>query len=380
MKSPGYFPGYSLPDFSPSRHSTKYRPPGFPGHVSIVSSPFLANSKPPLVPHLLEVPDKPSSSKRNSKPKRKVIINIINSDEAQNNNTLEDILNLSRNKEQNTENKGINGVIQPLSELNGMEVMKFSNRYKRSSDKDNGTDSNPDSRDDAVERSSSDPPLDQTLSFSKRKSHSKRKVVINIINGGEGTLNRDTEDDNIDKRTEEQEVDNTEDSSVQSADEVSDSLFLPKFSDGKRRKVVINIINGADDTKSNATGETIDKEQGEDEVKSDKQQTANITNIEESSTQVLDKVNGSQRSSLADYDALYFSPPDGEFPSVLDLGSFNYEYDQEYEEDQLPVVSPVDPSQLLIGFGGSQSTTRIPFVRKPVRNQNLQNMGNYQVE
>ena len=380
MKSPGYFPGYSLPDFSPSRHSTKYRPPGFPGHVSIVSSPFLANSKPPLVPHLLEVPDKPSSSKRNSKPKRKVIINIINSDEAQNNNTLEDILNLSRNKEQNTENKGINGVIQPLSELNGMEVMKFSNRYKRSSDKDNGTDSNPDSRDDAVERSSSDPPLDQTLSFSKRKSHSKRKVVINIINGGEGTLNRDTEDDNIDKRTEEQEVDDTEDSSVQSADEVSDSLFLPKFSDGKRRKVVINIINGADDTKSNATGETIDKEQGEDEVKSDKQQTANITNIEESSTQVLDKVNGSQRSSLADYDALYFSPPDGEFPSVLDLGSFNYEYEQEYEEDQLPVVSPVDPSQLLIGFGGSQSTTRIPFVRKPVRNQNLQNMGNYQVE
>ena len=380
MKSPGYFPGYSLPDFSPSRHSTKYRPPGFPGHVSIVSSPFLANSKPPLVPHLLEVPDKPSSSKRNSKPKRKVIINIINSDEAQNNNTLEDILNLSRNKEQNTENKGINGVIQPLSELNGMEVMKFSNRYKRSSDKDNGTDSNPDSMDDTVERSSSDPPLDQILSFSKRKSHSKRKVVINIINGGEGTLNRDTEDDNIDKRTEEQEVDDTEDSSFQSADEVSDSLFLPKFSDGKRRKVVINIINGADDTKSNATGETIDKEQGEDEVKSDKQQTANITNIEESSTQVLDTVNGSQRSSLADYDALYFSPPDGEFPSVLDLGSFNYEYEQEYEEDQLPVVSPVDPSQLLIGFGGSQSTTRIPFVRKPVRNQNLQNMGNYQVE
>ena len=204
--------------------------------------------------------------------------------------------------------------------------------------------------------------------------------MINIINGGEGTLNRDTEDDNIDKRTEEQKVDNTEDNSFQSADEISDSLFLPKLSDGKRRKVVINIINGEGDTKSNATEETIGKERGEDEVKSDKQQTANITNIEESSTKVLDKVNGSQRSSLADYDALYFSPPDGEFPSVLDLGSFNYEYEQEYEEDQLPVVSPVDPSQLLIGFGGSQSTTRIPFVRKPVRNQNLQNMGNYQVE
>ena len=111
MKSPGYFPGYSLPDFSPSRHSTKYRPPGFPGHVSIVSSPFLANSKPPLVPHLLEVPDKPSSSKRNSKPKRKVIINIINSDQTQNNNTLENILKLSQDKDYDKVNQGIKGVI-----------------------------------------------------------------------------------------------------------------------------------------------------------------------------------------------------------------------------------------------------------------------------
>ena len=76
-KSVGYFPGYSLPDFSPSKTSGRFQSSGFPGHVSLVTSPFLANSKVPTVPHLLESETNVKNQKDNSTKKR-VVINIIN--------------------------------------------------------------------------------------------------------------------------------------------------------------------------------------------------------------------------------------------------------------------------------------------------------------
>ena len=180
----------------------------------------------------------------------------------------------------------------------------------------------------------------------------QKQHVIRLVLSGEDEITTLVNDTKI--------MDDHEDTSLQSVDETPE---VPKV---KKRKVVINIINGETKTKSDVTEEKLINKQ--DEEKKD--------NIEE----ILGKVNGSGRSSLDDYDALYFSPPDGEFP-VLQLNNFDYDYDyDQYEEDRVPEVSPVDPSQLLIGFGGSQSTTRIPFVRKPVRDQNLQNMGDHQVE
>ena len=72
----GYFPGFGLPDFSSSSHN-QYRPPGYAGHVSIVSSPFLANSKSPEAPHLLQDKVIQFPTRKKSQ-KKQVVINIIN--------------------------------------------------------------------------------------------------------------------------------------------------------------------------------------------------------------------------------------------------------------------------------------------------------------
>lgn len=307
-----------------------------------------------MVPHLLEDPTLPVN--KESKPKRKVIINIINSDQAENNATLENILKLSQDEDYDKVKKGMDGVIQPLVELSGM---KLSNRYKRSSD----------SSDKESKLSNSDPLLD--LKLAEDKSQSKRKVVINIINGGESNDAVENVGQELSGKEEittlvndTKIMDDHEDTSLQSVDET------PEGPQVKKRKVVINIINGETKSESDVTEEKL----------INKQEEKKIDNIEEISSVILEKVNGSGRSSLDEYDSLYFSPPDGEFP-VLQLNNFDYDYEyDQYEEDRVPEVSPVDPSQLLIGFGGSQSTTRIPFVRKPVRDQNLQNMGDHQVQ
>lgn len=321
-----------------------------------MSSPFLANSKDPLVPHLLEDP-RQSENKKIKKPKRKVIINIINSDEAQNNHTLENIFALSQEQDLSKVNQGMTGVIQPL---NGLNSRKISNRYKRSSDNKDNTKS-PDSEYEDNEAKTTNP----MISDENRRSQKNRKVVINIINGGDETKMNETLD-NVVELSEELQLkevhgsNNKElhvDTSRAEIEKVSDSSELqsseePELFADKKRKVVINIINGGE----NNSKKPVEK-------------------VEDISPAAIDKVNGSQRSSL-DYDSFYFSPPAGE--PGFDLNNFNYEEYQEYQEEDQPLqaqVSPVDPSQLLIGFGGSQSTTRIPFLRKPVRGQNLQNMG-----
>ena len=333
--------------------------------MSIVSSPFLANSKDPLVPHLLKDP-RQSEHKKVKKPKRKVIINIINSDEAQNNHTLENILKLSQEQDSSKVNQGMTGVIQPL---NGMNSRTLSNRYRRSSDnKDNRK--SPDSDYEETSTNEANLLVNPTISDENRRSQKNRKVVINIINGGDETKMNETLENVIELSKELQlkeelkEVNGSDNDKElledTNAEKVSNTSVLespeePELSADKKRKVVINIINGGE-----------------------KSSEKPLEKVEDISPAVIDKVNGSQRSSL-DYDSFYFSPPEGQ--SGFDLNNFNYEDYQEYqeypEEDQ-PLqaqVSPVDPSQLLIGFGGSQSTTRIPFLRKPVRGQNLQNMG-----
>lgn len=119
MRAPGYFPGYNLPDFSPTTKSKN----GIPGHISIVSSPFLANSKSPSVPHILES----KSSSNNSAKKKQVVINIING--SQNNiSSFEDI------EQKIVRNNGLQNIMTGIKDpLNNLQ------RGKRSIDMKNGS-------------------------------------------------------------------------------------------------------------------------------------------------------------------------------------------------------------------------------------------------
>ena len=102
----GYFPGFGLPDFSSPSHN-QYHPPGYAGHVSIVSSPFLASSKSPQAPHLLE--DKIiEPPKRKKSQKKQVVINIINGPGSNRTFNFEHIIN---NNKGNNRKMGSNPIL-----------------------------------------------------------------------------------------------------------------------------------------------------------------------------------------------------------------------------------------------------------------------------
>ena len=119
VRAGGYFPGFHLPNFS---NPTQRHKSGKPGHISIVTSPFLANSKTPLVPHLLKK-DSQFTPKN-----KKVVINIINNGGDTNNVSRIDLSRII--KEDDASNDGMRNIIQrlktPLNELNS--------RTKRSSE------------------------------------------------------------------------------------------------------------------------------------------------------------------------------------------------------------------------------------------------------
>ena len=233
----GYFPGFGLPDFSSSSRN-QYRPPGYAGHVSIVSSPFLANSKSPQAPHLLEgkIIEPP---KRKKSQKKQVVINIINGPGSNKSFNFDHIIN---NNKENNRKMGLEGILQPMNEL-------FN-------------------------------PPNRLGSFKRRKRRS------------------------------------------------SDS-------------------SGAkNESKTIATN--------------------NNTAIED---ELTIKVNATGRNNLDDdddYNYIYYSPPET-FQNILNVNSFDYEDAEDYDNysDQPYNLEAVDPSQLLIGFGGSRSTTRIPFLKAP---------------
>ena len=217
-KSVGYFPGYSLPDFSPSKTSGKFQASSFPGHVSLVTSPFLVNSKDPIVPHLLE------------------------------------------------------------SETN---VKK------------------------------------------KKETATKKRVVINIINGGNtnasffDALNDSYENKNIGLRNIQNPINSMND-------------LLSR----RRRSLIIN----------------------------------------ETSSKSPD-IQGTQRSGIPGDNFLNYSPP-GNNQNLFNLNNFDYDYLTDTSDSGLrqEVLNPdpVDPSNLLIGFGGVRSTTRIPFINKPKNANTMQ--------
>ena len=213
-KSVGYFPGYSLPDFSPSKTSGRFQASGFPGHVSLVTSPFLANSKVPTVPHLLES-ETFAKNKKDTSAKKRVVINIINGGNA--NTSFFDTLNPS----EENKNIGLKGIQSPIN---------------------------------------SNDPL----------SRSRRSLIVN---------------------------------------------------------------------------ETSSKSQGIEGIKN---------------KSVL------QRSGIPE-DDFFYSPP-GNNQHIFNLNNFDYDYYTDNSDSGIKQEvlnpDPVDPSNLLIGFGGARSTTRIPFINK----------------
>ena len=114
-KSVGYFPGYSLPDFSPSKTSGRFQASGYPGHVSVVTSPFLANSKVPSVPHLLES-DTNAQINKDGAARKRVVINIINGGNT--NTSFFDALNRSKSKV--AKNTGLVGIQSPINSMNDL--------------------------------------------------------------------------------------------------------------------------------------------------------------------------------------------------------------------------------------------------------------------
>ena len=216
--------------------------------MSIVSSPFLASSKSPEAPHLLE--DKMIiPPKRKKSQKKQVVINIINGPGSNRTFNFDQIIN---NSKESNRKMGIEGILEPMNELlNGRNRLgSFVNRMRRSIDFNN----------------------------------------------------TETKDTKI-------KVSNNEDA---------------------------------------------------------------VTEKEEETR----KVNGTGRNNLNedDYNYIYFSPPES-FQNILNVNTVDYEDAEDYDiySDQLSNPEAVDPSQLLIGFGGSRSTTRAPFfnVQQIKTNQHL---------
>ena len=124
-KSVGYFPGYSVPDFSPSKSFGQLHSAGIPGHVSIVTSPFLANSKAPTIPHLLKTDINIKDKKDNDAAKKSIVINIING--ANTNATLFDVFSQSN---QNT-HSGLEGILSPMNSMRS-GINTLNNQLSRS--------------------------------------------------------------------------------------------------------------------------------------------------------------------------------------------------------------------------------------------------------
>ena len=222
-KSSSYIPGFGIPSFTTSPVKSSK-----PGHVSIITSPFLANSATPNVPHLLQ--SQSNQASKYSKSKKKIIINIING--PVNLNDTQQITKFIDVNQSMIQKKGIQGILQPVNGLQSRESI----RNKRS-------------------------PNENTTNLSPESARS-------------------------------------------SFDEY-------------------------------------------------------------------------------DYDYLLFSPP-SESEGILNLNSFGFNDNQNTQEISsdddkvnpvLTVPDPVVPSQLLIGFGGRRSTTRIPFVNKPNSFDHLGDMG-----
>ena len=120
-----YFPGFGLPDFSPKN---QFKSAGAPGHISIVSSPFLANSKNPVAPHLIKA-DEYDTPKKQGNAKKHVVINIING--VTSNQSL-NFLNPNRNGEY----LGLQGIIAPMNDFkSAINSLKPLQRKKRSDSK-----------------------------------------------------------------------------------------------------------------------------------------------------------------------------------------------------------------------------------------------------
>ena len=124
-KSVGYFPGYSVPDFSPSKSFGQLQSAGIPGHVSIVTSPFLANSKAPTIPHLLKTDINIKDKKDNASAKKSIVINIING--ANTNATLFDVFSQSN---QDT-HSGLEGILSPMNSMRS-GINTLNNQLSRS--------------------------------------------------------------------------------------------------------------------------------------------------------------------------------------------------------------------------------------------------------
>ena len=107
----------------------------------------------------------------------------------------------------------------------------------------------------------------------------------------------------------------------------------------------------------------------------------NMTSIQNQTILETDGIQNAsvlQRSGIPD-DDFFYSPP-GNNQNLFNLNNFDYDYYTDNSDskikEQVLNPEPVDPSNLLIGFGGVRSTTRIPFINKVKNVQTMQQYDN----
>ena len=331
-----------------------------------MSSPFLAETKEPLVPHILEPAKRDNGSqKKNKKPKRKVVINIINNADVNDTFSIPDIFDQDFTeslKGTRSVNSGLDGIMVPLEELG--HVKEFSNfyygvpqrqkRFKRS-EEDNKTKFNLKIRNTTESLIGNIPIFSANMSNLQRlhiQGEEKHEVEDKTLLNNTSTIHNKTINSNETAHTKETLKENVK----------QDEEFLIS-----KEEEVLSRTALEDDWSYIEENEKL-KSEGSSEF---------IPKIQISSKLRRKKVNGTQRNSNNYYQNAYqnyppgyyensqsypyYSPPDGAPNSIQDKLTNNYDYYEDYPTYQ----EPVDPSQLLIGVGGIRSTTRIPFIKKP---------------
>ena len=172
----------------------------------------------------------------------------------------------------------------------------------------------------------------------KKDNTSGKRVVINIINGGNANTSLF---DSLNHSIENNAAKNIGLKGIQSPINTMNDLLLRS-----RRSVNVNMTS--------IQNQTI--------LETDGIQNASVL----------------QRSGIPD-DDFFYSPP-GNNQNLFNLNNFDYDYytDNSDSEIKQQVLNPepVDPSNLLIGFGGARSTTRIPFINKVKTVQTMQQYDN----